>query len=86
MCPYCFNERVISADSKQWIIHMTKHRQDIIINLVGLSPNCVLCNFGKFTDTPTALAHYKWGHNRSDILKWAFLRLLPIDISTIIGI
>jgi len=75
----------MSADSKHWMIHMTEHRQDIIINLVALSSSCVLCSFGKFTDTQTAIAHYKWGHNRSDIIKWAYLRLLPISVSTING-
>ena len=83
MCPYCFDERAISADSRQWMIHMTKHRQEIIIDLVESSSSCLLCSFGKFTDNQTAFAHYKWGHNRSDIIKWAYLRLLPIDVSTI---
>lgn len=79
MCLYCSNQQMISADSKQWMIHMTKHRQDIVKELVELSPSCVLCSFGKFTDIKTATAHYKWGHNRSDIIKWAFLKLLSVD-------
>lgn len=65
----------MAADSDQWMIHMAEHRQDIVNNLVELSPSCVLCSFGKFTDAQTAIAHYKWGHNRSDMIKWAYLRL-----------
>ena len=65
----------MSATSDQWMIHMAKHRSDIVKNLIELSSGCILCSFGKFTDVKTAIAHYKWGHNRSDLIKWACLRL-----------
>jgi len=83
MCPYCFNEQIISADSKPWMIHLAKHRQDMLQNLVEASSDCLLCSFDKFTDIQTAIAHYQWGHNRSDIIKWAYLRLLPMSMPII---
>lgn len=65
----------MSADGDQWMIHLAKHRPEIILNLIKLSTSCLLCSFGKFLDDRVAAAHYKYGHNRSDLIKWAYLRI-----------
>lgn len=42
-CAFCMNSKPISADKKQWLIHLSTHRESMIKCLVECYPSCVLC-------------------------------------------
>ena len=75
-CPYCFNEKMMSADAKQWMIHLSEHRADIIYSMSLAQTSCLLCQHDlPFGNRINAESHYRWDHKRSEITKWAFTRL-----------
>lgn len=76
ICQYCFDERQVSADRTQWLIHLSKHREDIIKSLCLMSDLCLFCAYAKpFSNRIEAASHYRWEHKRSTLLEWAFKRL-----------
>ena len=82
MCSYCFDERQITADKTQWLIHLAKHREDIIRVLCETSRSCVFCfDMPPFANTRQAVFHYKWDHKKSTLTEWALHRL-PVIIET----
>ena len=82
MCSYCFNERQVTADKNQWLIHLAKHRDDIINTLCDISCSCVFCfNMSSFVDKRQAATHYKWEHKKSTLTEWALHRLPVIIVA-----
>jgi len=83
-CPYCFDEKTVTADKRQWMIHLAGHRPNIIHNMSQMSSNCAIypCNVN-FADRQHVISHYRYKHKRSDIIEWAFSRLSPVFTPTI---
>lgn len=82
MCSYCFNEKQITADKTQWLIHLAKHREDIIRTLCDVSDLCVFCAYSAdFVDKRHAASHYRWEHKKSTLIEWALHRLPVIIVA-----
>lgn len=72
-CVFCVNSKRISADKKQWLIHLSGHREQMIRYVVEQYPNCVLCSHSEsFTDKPNFERHVRWVHDRKTLIDWAF--------------
>ena len=79
MCSY-YNEKQITADKTQWLIHLAKHREDIIRTLCDVSDSCVFCTYSAdFVDKRRAASHYRWAHKKNTLIEWALHRL-PVII------
>ena len=62
---YCFNERQITADKTQWLIHLTKHREDIIKTLCDVSDSRLFCVYlPNFMDKRQTTFHYRSEHEK----------------------
>jgi len=83
-CQYCFDEKIRAVNKKQWMIHLWRHRSDIICNLSQISSRCMLCPCTvQFTGHSDAASHYRHNHKQKDIVRWAFSRLPQIFVPII---
>jgi len=77
VCPYCVNDRQVTAEKTKWLIHLAGHREDIIKHLTDFSVSCVFCAYPvEFANKKHAASHYRWGHQKSTLLNWT-LQYLP---------
>jgi len=75
-CPYCDNERQITADKTSWLIHLAKHREQIIEHLTETTDYCLFCSYPELAaNKKHASSHYRWAHQKSMLLNWALDKL-----------
>jgi len=80
-CDYCFDEKMVTADKRQWVIHLAGHRPDIIHSLSQVSSHCILYPCAaSFANQIQARSHYRYDHKRSDIIEWAFSQIPPVFV------
>lgn len=75
-CPYCDNEKQITANRTSWLIHLASHREKIIEHLVNVSESCIFCSYPElYENKKHAASHYRWAHQKSTLLNWALDKL-----------
>lgn len=80
-CPYCNNQKSITAPKTTWQIHLANHRENIIKHMSDLTPSCVFCAYSEiFANKKHASSHYRWAHKKSDLIKWAFDNISKIVV------
>ena len=81
-CTYCDTGKKIVADKTSWLIHLAKHREEIIEHLTESSDSCEFCSYPEIASNKKhASSHYRWSHQKSTLIRWA-LDKLPREILT----
>lgn len=79
-CILCNRSKIVTAEKKQWNIHLASHREDIIRYITDNFAYCVICTYGKpFDDKSQAAAHLRWAHKRSELIDWYFNHLFKMS-------
>ncbi|WP_420544563.1 hypothetical protein [Nitrosopumilus sp.] len=72
-CMYCDHGKQITATQTSWSIHLASHKEDIIEHLIDTSDSCQLCSYPEMSaNKKHASAHYRWSHQKHELIKWAF--------------
>lgn len=76
-CVLCEKPRIITAEDRQWLIHIANHREKIIKFIVDNFSSCPLCAYpDKFYDKVTAANHLRWYHSKKHLNDWFFKNIL----------
>lgn len=76
-CVLCKRPRPIIAEQQQWLIHIAKHREDMIKFIADRFEHCVLCVYpSSFTNKKTAVSHLRWGHSKKSLIDWFYRNIL----------
>lgn len=71
-CPYCEHGNPIIATRTLWLIHLARHKEEIIKHLVAVSDECEFCSYPEMSASDKhAASHYRWAHQKHELLEWA---------------
>jgi len=75
-CHYCKHGKQVTATRTSWLIHLAGHREEIIAHLVEVSESCELCAYPEMSASKKhASSHYRWAHQKHELVNWALNRL-----------
>ena len=76
-CVLCEKPHKVTAEQQQWLIHIAKHREDLIKFIVDRFSSCVLCAYSTpFADKKSAASHLRWYHSKKSLIEWFYKNTL----------
>ena len=76
-CIFCTSQKIVSAEKRQWMLHLRKHREAIIKLIVERYAKCPVGAYPKtFTDRIEFASHLRWAHTKTELYDWAFDNLI----------
>ena len=72
-CIFCMPQKTVSAEKRQWMLHLRKHREAIIKLIVESYSQCPVGAYPKtFADRTEFASHLRWTHTKTELYEWAF--------------
>ncbi len=82
VCIFCDQLREVYADKRQWLIHLTTHREAIIAYIVDHFEKCPLGAYPKLIKNKADYAsHIRWSHPKREFYAWAYKNLIENQIA-----
>ncbi|HIH06849.1 MAG TPA: hypothetical protein HA236_01085 [Candidatus Nitrosotenuis sp.] len=82
LCVFCDNPKPIFADKRQWLIHLSEHREKIIGYIIDNFEKCPLGAYPRLIrDKAEYSGHLKWSHTKKELLIWTYQNLIENQFS-----
>ncbi len=79
-CILCPSKQLVTAEQQQWLIHIAKHREDLIKFFSENFQYCFLCKYTRiFENKRDAASHLRWEHSKKSLIDWFYKNILLKD-------